>query len=95
MASEQPWTIERICDALGDPDLAQRFLGEINRAPVHELLGVVAKWKGIAERTLAAVERARELAAYDARGEELPGEWIDVTDRILADAERIRARGAA
>lgn len=95
MSGDETWTIERICDALGDSTLSQRFLGEINRAPAHELLPTFAKWKGIAERTLAAVERGRELAAYDARGEEMPGEWIDVTDRILADAERIRARGAA
>ena len=93
--SDQPWTIERISDALGNPTLAQRFLGEINRAPAHQLLQVFAKWERIAKDTLAAVARARELAAYDARGEEPPGEWIDVTDRVLAEAERIRARGAA
>jgi hypothetical protein len=93
--SEQPWTIESICDALGNPTLASRFLGEINRAPAHQLLHVFAKWQGIAQRTLDAVQRGRELAAYDARGEEPPGEWLDVTDRVLAEAERIRARGAA
>jgi hypothetical protein len=93
--SGDAWTIESIRDALGNPTLAQRFLGEINRAPAHQLLGVFAKWERIAKDTLAAVERGRELAEYDARGEELPGEWIDVTDRLLADAERIRTRGAA
>ncbi|MEU5683752.1 hypothetical protein DEJ48_37475 [Streptomyces venezuelae] len=93
--SEQPWTIESIRDALGNPLLAQRFPSEINKAPAHELLGVFAKWERIAKDNLAAVERGRELAAYDARGEEPPGEWIDVTDRVLAEAERARARGAA
>jgi hypothetical protein len=93
--SDQPWTIERICDALGNPTLAQRFLSEINRAPAYDLLAVFTKWQGIAERTLAAVARGREVAAAEARGEEPPGEWIDVTDRVLADAARIRARGAA
>jgi len=93
--SDQPWTIERISDALGNPTLAQRFLGEINRAPAHQLLHVFAKWQGIAESTLDAVQRGREIAAAEARGEEPPGEWIDVTDRVLADAARIRARGAA
>lgn len=93
--SEQPWTIERICDALGNPTLAQRFLGEINRAPAYDLLAVFTKWQGIAECTLAAVARGREVAAAEARGEEPPGEWIDVTDRVMADAARIRARGAA
>ncbi|WP_405514975.1 hypothetical protein [Streptomyces canus] len=93
--SEQPWTIQSISDALGNPTLSQRFLAEINRAPAHQLLAVFARWERIAKDTLAAVERGRELAAYDARGEEPPGEWIDVTDRVLAEAERIRARGAA
>lgn len=93
--SEQTWTIESIRDALGNPVLAQRFLSEINRAPAHLLLQVFAKWERIAADTVAAVERGRELAPYDERGEALPGEWIDRTDRILAEAERIRARGAA
>lgn len=94
--SEQPWTIESIRDALGNPTLAQRFLGEINRAPAHELLGVFARWERIAKDTLAAVDRGRELAAAEARGEEPAGDWIDGTDRVLAEAGRIRsARGAA
>lgn len=91
----QPWTIESIRDALGSPVLAQRFLGEINRAPAHQLLAVFARWERIAKDTLAAVERGRELAVHDARGEEPPGEWIDGTERVLAEAARIRARGAA
>jgi hypothetical protein len=96
MSIEQQWTINSICEALGTPALSQRFLGEINRAPAHELLTVFAKWERIAKNTVAAVERARELAGYDQRGEELPGEWIDRTDQVLAEAERIRsARGAA
>ncbi|KAB1979236.1 hypothetical protein [Streptomyces triticiradicis] len=93
--SEQSWTIESIRDALGNPALAQRFLGEINRAPAHELLGVFARWERIAKDTLAAVERGREIAAADARGEQPAGQWTDATDRVLADADRIRARGAA
>ncbi|KAB1979242.1 hypothetical protein [Streptomyces triticiradicis] len=93
--SEQPWTIESIRDALGSPTLAQRFLSEINRAPAHELLDVFAKWQGVAQRTLDAVGRGREIAAAEARGEEPPGEWTDVTDRVLADAARIRTHGAA
>lgn len=93
--SSEPWTIESIRDALGNSALAQRFLGEINRAPAHELLHVFAKWERIAKDTLAAVERGREIAAAEARGEQPAGEWIDVTDRVLADAERIRTRGAA
>lgn len=93
--SDQPWTIERICDALGSPALAQKFLAQINKAPAHELLAVFAKWQGIAERMLDAAQRAREAAAIEAAGGEVPGEWHDVTDRVLEEAARIRSRGAA
>lgn len=93
--SDAPWTIERISEALGNPALAQRFLGEINRAPAHQLLTVFAKWQRIATETIASVERGRALAAAEARGEELPGEWVDATDRVQDEADRIRRRGAA
>ncbi|MGW2048611.1 hypothetical protein ACWCPF_26020 [Streptomyces sp. NPDC001858] len=93
--SSEPWTIESIRDALGNPALAQRFLSEVNRAPAHQLLTVFAKWQGIAERTLAAVQRGREAAAVEAAGGEVPGDWRDVTERVLQEAERIRSRGAA
>lgn len=93
--SEQTWTIESIRDALGNPALAQRFLAEINRAQAHELLAVFAKWQGIAQRTLVAVQRGQEIAAAEARGEEPSGQWIDVTERVLQEAARNRSRGAA
>jgi hypothetical protein len=93
--SSEAWTIERIRDALGSPDLAQRFLSEINRAPAHEVMTAFAKWRGIAERLLAAADRAREDAARKGRGEELRGEWIDGTERVEREVARIRARGAA
>lgn len=93
--NDQPWTIERISDALGNPTLAQRFLGEINRAPAHQLLQVFARWERIAKDILAAVERGREIAAVEACGEEPPGEWIDGTDRLQRVAARIRSQGAA
>ncbi|SCK42105.1 hypothetical protein [Streptomyces sp. WMMB 322] len=92
---DEPWTIDRIRKALGAPSLAEHFLTEINRAPAHELLPVFAKWQGIAEDTLAAVEQADEILAYEARGEEPPGEWIDGTERVLEAAARIREQGAA
>uniref|UniRef100_UPI0030E33DD3 hypothetical protein n=1 Tax=Streptomyces tubercidicus TaxID=47759 RepID=UPI0030E33DD3 len=96
--ADKPWTIETIRDALGSTTLASRFIGEINKAPAHEVLAVFAKWQGVAERTLAAAERARQLAEADDRGEELPGQWVDRTDAVLAAADRIRSgsrRGAA
>lgn len=93
--SDEPWTIERIHEALGSPVLAQQFLSEINKAPAHLLLSTFAKWARIAKDTQAAVERGRQLASYDARGEEPPGEWVDMTDRVRQEAARIRSRGAA
>ncbi|MFE5757523.1 hypothetical protein ACFQ7M_19505 [Streptomyces massasporeus] len=93
--SEQPWTIESIRDALGNPALAQRFLSEINRAPAHQLLGVFAKWERIAKDTLAAVQRGHDIAAAQERGEDPTDVWGDATDRVLAEADRIRSRGAA
>ncbi|AJP04760.1 hypothetical protein TU94_28255 [Streptomyces cyaneogriseus subsp. noncyanogenus] len=93
--NEQLWTIERIRDALGNPALSQRFLGEINRAPAHQLLQVFAKWERIAKDTLAAVQRGRDIAAAQDRGEDPTADWTDATDRVLGDAERIRTRGAA
>lgn len=93
--SEQAWTIESIRDALGNPALAQRFLAEINRAPAHQLLAVFARWERIAKDTLAAVARGRDLAAAHARGEDPTADWPDATERVLADAEHIRTRGAA
>lgn len=95
MQHDEPWTIERITNALGNPTLSQRFLGEINKAPAHRLLEVFAKWRGISEGILVAVERGREMAAAEAAGQPLPGEWIDVTAEVKADAERLRSRHAA
>ncbi|MFE4995541.1 hypothetical protein ACFRH4_30130 [Streptomyces mirabilis] len=93
--SNEPWTIERIRDALGNPDLAQRFLSEINKAPAHQLLAVFARWERIAKDILAAVERGREITAAEARGEQAPGEWIDGTSRLQVARERFRSQGAA
>ncbi|WP_033321359.1 hypothetical protein [Streptomyces yerevanensis] len=93
--SERQWTIETICDALVGPAAKQQFLGEINRVPVHEIVTVFAKWQQIASDITAAVERGRELARAEAETGEIPGEWIDVTDRIQAEASAARARGVA
>lgn len=93
--SEQTWTIESIQNALGNPTVARRFLAEINKAPAHELLQTFAKWQRIAEDVSAAAARARDLAAYADRGEPLPGQWIDRTEHVRAEADRARARGAA
>jgi hypothetical protein len=93
--TDQLWTIERISEALGSPELTKRFLGEINKAPAADLLPVFAKWQGIAESILSGVERAREIAAAQAAGEPAPGEFEDVTQQVRDDAEKLRARSAA
>lgn len=91
----EPWTIESIRDALGNPTLAQRFIGEINKAPAHELLGTFAKWERIAKDIVAAVERGREIAAAEARDEDPTADWLDITDRVRAEAQRIESRSVA
>ncbi|MFB7500068.1 hypothetical protein ACFC09_36215 [Streptomyces sp. NPDC056161] len=91
--SEQQWTIESIRDALGSPDLAQRFLAEINRAPAHELLQVFAKWERIAKNLTVAFDDDTVTAVQ--RGEEPDGRWIDGTDRLRQAADRFHSHGAA
>ncbi|MFD8545611.1 hypothetical protein [Streptomyces sp. NPDC059649] len=91
----EPWTIETIRDALGNPTLAQRFISEINKAPAHQLLGVFAKWERIAKDMLDAVERGREIAAAEARGEDPTADWPDITDHVRTVAQRNRSRNVA
>jgi hypothetical protein len=91
--SEQPWTIESIRDALGSPDLAQRFLAEINRAPAHQLLAVFARWQRIASNLDTAFDD--DTVAAVRRGEEPPGQWIDGSERLQRATERFHSHGAA
>ncbi|MFD0405572.1 hypothetical protein [Kitasatospora sp. NPDC127116] len=95
MTAHQPWSIERIAAALGNPTLAQRFLGEINKAPAYRVMEVFAKWQGVAERLEETAARVEEARAAEAAGLPIPGEWVDVTEEVQAEAARIRARGAA
>lgn len=81
----EPWTIERICAALGNhPEINKRIFSEVNKASAADLLDVFAKWQGRAERTLEAVARAR--AAHEAGT--LYDDTIDITDEIMARASR-------
>lgn len=93
--SEQPWTIERICESLGNPKLSQRFLSEINRAPAHLLLTVFAKWERIAKNLEVAFADTSEILAAEARSEEPPGRWIDGDERLQQVAQRIRSHEAS
>ena len=88
----EPWTVERICAALGDhPDITKRIVSEINKTPAADLMTVFAKWQGLAERTLESVARARETHANLSPSGELPSDWNDETDRVMAEAAHIRA----
>ncbi|MGA4875890.1 hypothetical protein [Streptomyces lydicamycinicus] len=93
--STEPWTIETICEALGNPAISKRFLTEINKAPAHELLAVFARWERIAKDTVAAVERGREIAAAEERGEDPTADWPDITNLVRAEAQRNTSRNVA
>jgi hypothetical protein len=82
VSDSEPWTIERISEALGSPAIRKVFLAQINKAPVYELTSVAAKWQGIAQRTLATATRIREADAAEQAGEPVPGDWIDAADRL-------------
>lgn len=88
----EPWTIERICDALGgSPEITKRVVSEINKATAADLLDVFTKWQGRAERTVEAVARGRAALANGT----LYDDTVDITDHVMAEAARIRDRHAA
>ncbi|GHF30687.1 hypothetical protein GCM10010218_09980 [Streptomyces mashuensis] len=95
MSTGPVWSTDRIRDALGSPVLAQRFVRELRRTPARELPALLAKWQDIAERTLASVERGRQAAAAQEAGRQVPGEWIDITQKVQDDAAAVRSRGAS
>lgn len=96
--SEQTWTIDAIAHALPHPVTRQKFLAEINLAPVDQLQTVVDKWVRFIDQWEAGCDHAEQLRDYFKEHGTLPTAYeatlIDVTDKILEDAERIR-RGAA
>ncbi|EDY52259.1 hypothetical protein [Streptomyces clavuligerus] len=88
------WTINRICEGLGGGPAAARFLEDITTATEADLLTVFARWRRIAEDTVAAVARSREIHEALERGETIPGEIVG-TSRLQAAADRFRSQGAA
>ena len=76
--SEQPWTIDSIAHALPHPVTRQKFLAEINLAPVDELPDVIGKWVSLVER-LAASKPALERVLHFAQTHngELPPQYAD------------------
>jgi len=93
------WTIDSIAHALPHPVTRQKFLSEINLAPVDQLPTVIDKWVAFIDRWNAGRDHAERLRDYFTEHGHLPPEYeatlIDVTDRVLEEAERIRSRGAA
>jgi len=95
---EQTWTIDSIAHALPHPVTRQKFLTEINLAPVDQLPTVVDKWVRFIEQWEAGRDHAEQLRDHFKEHGHLPAAYeanlIDVTDQVLEEAERIR-RGAA
>lgn len=82
-------TIGTIREALGFPSLRGRFMDDLDKAPAAEVPALLTKWGRIADDTAATLARATQLAEYDPRGEEPPGEWIDGMPRLnIADSRR-------
>ena len=94
----QPWTIDSIAHALPHAVTRQKFLSEVNLIPVDQIQAVIDKWVSFLDRWEAGRERAEQLREYFTEHGHLPPEYeatlVDVTDKVLADAERIR-QGAA
>jgi hypothetical protein len=95
MTAPQPWSIERVANALGNPALAQRFISEIHKVRFDGTQAVFAKWQAMAERLEATRAQIEQDHAVVVAGGTIPGEQIDVTEKIQAAAARHRARGAA
>lgn len=96
--SNEPWTIDSIAHALPHPVTRQKFLSEINLAPVDRLPDVIAKWVRFVEDWEAGRPRIEQLRDYVTANGHLPPEYeatlVDVTEQIQADAQRSH-RGAA
>ncbi|MGA5168896.1 MULTISPECIES: hypothetical protein [Streptomyces] len=58
-------------------------------------MNVFAKWQTVAAGMAAAAARGRELARAEEETGEIPGEWIDVAERIREEAATARTRGVA
>ncbi|MFK0142631.1 hypothetical protein [Streptomyces murinus] len=96
--SDQSWTIDTIAHALPHPITRQNFLAEINLAPVDQLPTVIGKWVRFAEQWDAGSDHVEQLRDHFREHRQLPADYVatlvDVTEKVLEDAERIR-RGAA
>lgn len=95
--SEQTWTIDLIAHALPHPLTRQKFLSEINLAPVEQLPEVVARWVRLVERLDAsrpALERVLQFA--QTHHGELPHQYADDgrTDEWLAQWGASLGRGS-
>ncbi|MGW0930720.1 hypothetical protein [Streptomyces sp. NPDC002644] len=88
---QQKWTIKAIEQALVHPEIVKDFRAQIDNATADELLNVFSKWEKKAERSRALTARGREITEAEDRGEELPGEWIDITSKVTEEAQRIVA----
>lgn len=94
MSSEQHWTIDSIAHALPHPLTRQKFLAEVNLAPVGELPAVLGRWVGVAQDWIEAQPRIEALRQHVKDHGGLPAEYesglVDVTDRVVGEARDVR-----
>jgi hypothetical protein len=83
MSTTADWTPDSIAHALPTPDMRMEFLRQLNLTPIGELEALAQRWVGVIEDLTAAVDRGRELHAYQRQqGGELPTQYTDVTALI-------------
>lgn len=76
--SEQQWTIDSIAHALPHPVTRQKFLAEINLAPVDELPAVIDKWVTLVERLEASKPALDKILQFaQTHNGELPPQYAD------------------
>ncbi|MCQ1582427.1 hypothetical protein [Streptomyces parvus] len=77
------WTPDSIAHALPDAGMRQEFWRQFNLTPLDGLKALGEKWVKAIEDLEGAVERGREVRAFQQQnGGQLPAEYADVTDLI-------------
>ncbi len=93
----EPWTIDSIAHALPHPVTRQKFLAEINLAPVDQLPALLQRWIRVAQEWADAGPRIQALRDHYKQHGTLPADYeaalVDVTDELQKQAGH--ARGAA
>ena len=94
--SGKQWTIDGITHCLPHSVTRQRFLSEVNLAPLDGLPDVLARWIDVAQTWVDASPRLEKLRTYYAEHGQLPEELsvgVDITSELLKGQGK--GRGAA